>query len=184
MYDAFQVGPLEPDSYARLLQLNQCYEAMPTSSKMVVFDLDLLLRKAFNGLIYQCESLFWGPRRSPVDPYRGRPSLAGNLDGERNSCNPGAFEWGHLSLPGTRHVLLSDGTQGGIITGILSVTDFIRVMLRLHRLVVLSSPSIFYRERSFLETQVTSTLTNEHEDIGKLTIRTYQGDLAHLCLFD
>ncbi|KAJ1349952.1 hypothetical protein KIN20_005637 [Parelaphostrongylus tenuis] len=43
----------EPDSYARLLQMNQCYEAMPTSSKMVIFDTELILWKAFNGLIYQ-----------------------------------------------------------------------------------------------------------------------------------
>lgn len=114
--EQIEVQHHEAESYAKLLMLNQCYEAMPTSSKMVVFDQDLLLRKAFNGLIYQC----------------------------------------------TRHVLLSDGTKGGMITGILSVTDFIRVMLRLHR------------ERNFLETQVTSDLANEHEDIGKLTIRTYR----------
>ncbi|VDK23812.1 unnamed protein product, partial [Anisakis simplex] len=40
-------------NYARLLQYNACYDAMPASSKMVVFDVNLQLRKAFNGLIYQ-----------------------------------------------------------------------------------------------------------------------------------
>ncbi|CAD6187442.1 unnamed protein product [Caenorhabditis auriculariae] len=36
-----------------LLWLNQCYEAMPSSSKMVVFDMGLLMHKAFNGLLVQ-----------------------------------------------------------------------------------------------------------------------------------
>lgn len=40
-------------NYARLLQYNACYEAMPASSKLVIFDTELHLRKAFNGLIYQ-----------------------------------------------------------------------------------------------------------------------------------
>ncbi|KHJ99924.1 CBS domain protein [Oesophagostomum dentatum] len=91
--------------------MNQCYEAMPTSSKMVIFDTEMVLWKAFNGLVYQ----------------------------------------------NTRHVLLSSGEQGGLITGILSVTDFIRVMLRL------------YRERVHSE-----TLLEEKEDIGKLTIKKYR----------
>ncbi|CAJ0608862.1 unnamed protein product [Cylicocyclus nassatus] len=101
----------ETDSYARLLQMNQCYEAMPTSSKMVVFDTEMVLWKAFNGLVYQ----------------------------------------------NTRHVLLSNGQRGGLITGILSVTDFIRVMLRLHR----------ERARS-------DALAEEKGDIGKLTIQKYR----------
>ncbi|KAL6722877.1 hypothetical protein Aduo_017953 [Ancylostoma duodenale] len=101
----------EADSYARLLQINQCYEAMPTSSKMVVFDTELVLWKAFNGLVYQ----------------------------------------------NTRHVLLSNAERGGLITGILSVTDFIRVMLRLHR-----------------ERGNSDALVDEKEDIGKLTIQKYR----------
>ncbi|EYC33960.1 hypothetical protein Y032_0001g181 [Ancylostoma ceylanicum] len=101
----------EADSYARLLQMNQCYEAMPTSSKMVVFDTELVLWKAFNGLVYQ----------------------------------------------NTRHVLLSNAERGGLITGILSVTDFIRVMLRLHR-----------------ERGNSDALVDEKEDIGKLTIQKYR----------
>ncbi|CAJ0583652.1 unnamed protein product, partial [Mesorhabditis spiculigera] len=73
----------EADSYARLLQLNMCYEAMPTSSKIVVFDANLKMEKAFNGLIFQ----------------------------------------------NTRHVLISKNDNGQVI-GILSVTDFIRVLLK------------------------------------------------------
>ncbi|CAJ0959121.1 unnamed protein product, partial [Mesorhabditis belari] len=102
----------EADSYARLLQLNVCYDAMPTSSKMVVFDKDLLMKKAFNGLIYQ----------------------------------------------NTRHVLISSGGDGGKISGILSVTDFIRVLLMKYR-EVMGVPS-------------------EHEvdcnDIGNMTVRQYR----------
>lgn len=48
-----QLNPESELNYARLMQYNACYEAMPTSSKMVVFDANLQLRKAFNGLIYQ-----------------------------------------------------------------------------------------------------------------------------------
>uniref|UniRef100_A0A0N5ABL7 CBS domain-containing protein n=1 Tax=Syphacia muris TaxID=451379 RepID=A0A0N5ABL7_9BILA len=81
------IHPDNEQNYARLLQYNNCYEAMPTSSKMVIFDSKLQLRKAFNGLIYQ----------------------------------------------NTRHVLLSDPDTDGAIVGILSVTDFIRVMLRLYK---------------------------------------------------
>uniref|UniRef100_A0A0R3RUG7 CBS domain-containing protein n=1 Tax=Elaeophora elaphi TaxID=1147741 RepID=A0A0R3RUG7_9BILA len=75
-------------NYVHLMQLNACYEAMPTSSKMVVFDTKLQLKKAFNGLIYQ----------------------------------------------NTRHVLLSDSAKNNAIVGILSVTDFIRVLLLLHKM--------------------------------------------------
>uniref|UniRef100_A0A7I4Y6Y1 CBS domain protein n=1 Tax=Haemonchus contortus TaxID=6289 RepID=A0A7I4Y6Y1_HAECO len=101
----------EPDSYARLLQMNQCYEAMPTSSKMVIFDTELVLWKAFNGLIYQ----------------------------------------------NTRHVLLSNGELGGLITGILSVTDFIRVVLRLRR-----------------EQEQSDALVEDKQDLGKLSIKAYR----------
>ncbi|VDP57252.1 unnamed protein product [Heligmosomoides polygyrus] len=107
----FQVLHYEADSYARLLQMNQCYEAMPTSSKMVIFDTELVLWKAFNGLVYQ----------------------------------------------NTRHVLLSNGELGGLITGILSVTDFIRVMLRLRR-----------------ERGQSNALVDDKEDLGKLTIQKYR----------
>ncbi|VDK89438.1 unnamed protein product [Litomosoides sigmodontis] len=75
-------------NYVHLMQLNACYEAMPTSSKMVVFDTKLQLKKAFNGLVYQ----------------------------------------------NTRHVLLSDSANNNAIVGILSVTDFIRVLLLLHKM--------------------------------------------------
>ncbi|CAG9539578.1 unnamed protein product [Cercopithifilaria johnstoni] len=75
-------------NYVHLMQFNACYEAMPTSSKMVVFDTKLRLKKAFNGLIYQ----------------------------------------------NTRHVLLSDSAKNNAIVGILSVTDFIRVLLLLHKM--------------------------------------------------
>ncbi|VDM09176.1 unnamed protein product [Wuchereria bancrofti] len=75
-------------NYVHLMQFNACYEAMPTSSKMVVFDTKLQLKKAFNGLIYQ----------------------------------------------NTRHVLLSDSAKNNAIVGILSVTDFIRVLLLLHKM--------------------------------------------------
>ncbi|VDN24798.1 unnamed protein product, partial [Gongylonema pulchrum] len=84
-----QVSPESELNYARLMQFNSCYEAMPTSSKMVVFDTNLQLKKAFNGLIYQ----------------------------------------------NTRHVLLSDAEKDNAIVGILSVTDFIRVLLRLNNLL-------------------------------------------------
>ncbi|VDK75375.1 unnamed protein product [Anisakis simplex] len=83
-----QITSPESDlNYARLLQYNACYDAMPASSKMVVFDVNLQLRKAFNGLIYQ----------------------------------------------NTRHVLLSDPESDGSVVGILSVTDFIRVLLKLYK---------------------------------------------------
>ncbi|VDN60769.1 unnamed protein product [Dracunculus medinensis] len=90
-------------NYARLLQYNACYEAMPASSKLVIFDTELHLRKAFNGLIYQ----------------------------------------------NTRHVLLSESEFDGSIVGILSVTDFIRVLLHI--------------SDSF-----------DFEDIGKFTIKQYR----------
>ncbi|CAI4222375.1 unnamed protein product [Auanema sp. JU1783] len=108
----------EPESYARLLMLNQCYEAMPSSSKMVVFDTKLNLGKAFNGLIYQ----------------------------------------------GTRHVLLSDAENPGVMTGILSVTDFIRVMLKLHR------------EKKYNEKMNggSSETVSENENLGQLTIECYR----------
>ncbi|VDM96496.1 unnamed protein product [Thelazia callipaeda] len=82
-----QINPNSDLNYARLMQLNTCYEAMPTSSKIVVFDTKLQLKKAFNGLIYQ----------------------------------------------NTRHVLLFDSSDENVIVGILSVTDFIRVLLLLHK---------------------------------------------------
>ncbi|GMT03274.1 hypothetical protein PENTCL1PPCAC_25448 [Pristionchus entomophagus] len=105
------------DAYARLLMHNACYEAMPTSNKMVVFDLGLVLRKAFNGLIYQ----------------------------------------------NTRHVLVSDARQEGKMQGILSVTDFIRVMLRK------------FREKKRVEHALAANEEHdEEEDIGALTIAQYR----------
>ncbi|KAK6029176.1 CBS domain protein, partial [Ostertagia ostertagi] len=55
----------------------------------------------------------------------------------------------------TRHVLLSDAQQGGLITGILSVTDFIRVLLKI------------FRESKFVS-------QDEAKELGLLTIRKYQ----------
>lgn len=51
------ISPESELNYARLMQFNACYEAMPTSSKLVVFDTKLQLKKAFNGLIYQSKSI-------------------------------------------------------------------------------------------------------------------------------
>ena len=55
---SMHMHPENERNYARLLQYNNCYDAMPTSSKMVIFDSKLQLRKAFNGLIYQSLLLF------------------------------------------------------------------------------------------------------------------------------
>ncbi|CCD74419.1 CBS domain-containing protein [Caenorhabditis elegans] len=40
--------------YTHLLQLSQCYEAMARNNKLIVFTNDISVRKAFNGLIYNC----------------------------------------------------------------------------------------------------------------------------------
>ncbi|PAV57216.1 hypothetical protein WR25_11457 [Diploscapter pachys] len=118
--DSFRPSILEePDGFARLLLFNSCYESMPTSSKMVVFDTDLVLWKAFNGFIYQ----------------------------------------------NTRHVLLADSSKEGVISGILSVTDFIRVMLRLNK----------ERESREAASGVQEEVkTIQTDAIGKMSIRDYR----------
>lgn len=110
--------PNDKEAFARLLWINQCYEAMPSSSKMVVFDQGLLMHKAFNGLLAQS----------------------------------------------TRHVLLSDPDFGGKLDGILSVTDFIKVMLKI------------YRERTKCEKESTELDMTQiaNEEIGNLSIRQYR----------
>ncbi|CAI2356645.1 unnamed protein product [Caenorhabditis sp. 36 PRJEB53466] len=40
--------------YTHLLQLSQCYEAMARNNKLIVFTNDISVRKAFNGLVYNC----------------------------------------------------------------------------------------------------------------------------------
>ncbi|KAK6061073.1 CBS domain protein [Cooperia oncophora] len=101
---------VDHDSLAKLLMMNTCYEAMPTSGRVVVLDEDLVMWQAFHRIVTHA----------------------------------------------TRHVLLSDSQQGGAITGILSVTDFIRVLLKL------------FRESKFVSRE-------EANDLGLLTIRKYQG---------
>uniref|UniRef100_A0A9J2PA46 CBS domain-containing protein n=1 Tax=Ascaris lumbricoides TaxID=6252 RepID=A0A9J2PA46_ASCLU len=125
-----QLNPESELNYARLMQYNACYEAMPTSSKMVVFDANLQLRKAFNGLIYQ----------------------------------------------NTRHVLLSDPECEGTIVGILSVTDFIRVLLKLYKSRKDAEKNDADKEMETTEgrsASASSLLAND--DIGKLTIKEYRG---------
>ncbi|KIH43771.1 CBS domain protein, partial [Ancylostoma duodenale] len=56
----------------------------------------------------------------------------------------------------SRHVLLSDSKQDGAITGILSVTDFIRAILKM------------FREKDY-------ALIEEVEDIGLITIKQFRG---------
>ncbi|CAJ0608863.1 unnamed protein product [Cylicocyclus nassatus] len=80
-------GMPERDLLARLLMSNSCYEAMPSSGRVIIFDVDLTMWRAFVALI----------------------------------------------TSESRHVLLSDRSQGGEIIGILSVTDFIRVILKIFR---------------------------------------------------
>ncbi|MFH4977454.1 hypothetical protein AB6A40_004163 [Gnathostoma spinigerum] len=120
-------------NYARLLQYNACYEAMPTSSKMVVFDTQLTLKKAFNGLIYQ----------------------------------------------NTRHVLLSDSEKDGAIVGLLSVTDFIRVMLRLYKNLKDLEKKTHESEGMEFSSSLASTTddgihTLSEDDIGRLTLKEYR----------
>ncbi|CAI5454511.1 unnamed protein product [Caenorhabditis angaria] len=114
-------------SFARLLWINQCYEAMPSSSKMVVFDQELLMHKAFNGLLAQS----------------------------------------------TRHVLLSDPEEGGLLDGILSVTDFIKVMLKIYR-------EKTNKQKSGDEMEIEKKMSGldlsqiANEEIGNMTIRQYR----------
>uniref|UniRef100_F1L0K0 5'-AMP-activated protein kinase subunit gamma-2 n=1 Tax=Ascaris suum TaxID=6253 RepID=F1L0K0_ASCSU len=129
-----QLNPESELNYARLMQYNACYEAMPTSSKMVVFDANLQLRKAFNGLIYQ----------------------------------------------NTRHVLLSDPECEGTIVGILSVTDFIRVLLKLYKSRKDAEKNDADKEMETTEgrsASASSLLAND--DIGKLTIKEYRELIQH-----
>uniref|UniRef100_A0A914RXS3 CBS domain-containing protein n=1 Tax=Parascaris equorum TaxID=6256 RepID=A0A914RXS3_PAREQ len=116
------------------MQYNACYEAMPTSSKMVVFDVNLQLRKAFNGLIYQ----------------------------------------------NTRHVLLSDPECEAPIVGILSVTDFIRVLLKLYKRrkdAERNDPDNEMETSEERTASAASLLAND--DIGKLTIKEYRELIQH-----
>uniref|UniRef100_A0A8R1DUD2 CBS domain-containing protein n=1 Tax=Caenorhabditis japonica TaxID=281687 RepID=A0A8R1DUD2_CAEJA len=110
----------DKEAFARLLWINQCYEAMPSSSKMVVFDQGLIMHKAFNGLLAQS----------------------------------------------TRHVLLSDPELGGKLDGILSVTDFIKVMLKIYREKAKSGSQAEANELDV------SHIANE--EIGNMTIRAYR----------
>uniref|UniRef100_A0A914VWD0 CBS domain-containing protein n=1 Tax=Plectus sambesii TaxID=2011161 RepID=A0A914VWD0_9BILA len=73
-------------AYSHVLQVHMCYDAVPMSTKLVVFDLKLQVKKAFYGLIY-------------------------------NS---------------TRTALLHDSVDDKLV-GILSITDFIRVLLKLKK---------------------------------------------------
>ncbi|EPB79195.1 CBS domain protein [Ancylostoma ceylanicum] len=82
---------------------------MPVSGRMIIFDQELLMWRAFTSLV-------------------------------KNE---------------SRHVLLSDSEQGGVITGILSVTDFIRALLKI------------FRENG-------SALAEEFGDIGLITIRQFR----------
>ncbi|KAL6722876.1 hypothetical protein Aduo_017952 [Ancylostoma duodenale] len=105
------VEPPVPDRdlLARLLLSNSCYEAMPVSGRMIIFDQELLMWRAFTCLV-------------------------------KNE---------------SRHVLLSDSKQDGAITGILSVTDFIRAILKM------------FREKD-------CALIEEVEDIGLVTIKQFR----------
>ncbi|CAB3400196.1 unnamed protein product [Caenorhabditis bovis] len=50
-----RVGIAEPEMvYTQLLKLSQCYEAMARNNKIIVFTDDISVRKAFNGLVYNC----------------------------------------------------------------------------------------------------------------------------------
>ncbi|CAI5456161.1 unnamed protein product [Caenorhabditis angaria] len=50
-----RIGVKEPNMvYTHLLQLSQCYEAMARNNKLIVFTNDISVRKAFNGLVYNC----------------------------------------------------------------------------------------------------------------------------------
>ncbi|KHN87224.1 5'-AMP-activated protein kinase subunit gamma-2 [Toxocara canis] len=129
-----QLNPESELNYARLMQYNACYEAMPTSSKMVVFDTNLQLRKAFNGLIYQ----------------------------------------------NTRHVLLSDPDYDGTIVGILSVTDFIRVLLRLYKNRKGADEDVDDKnELTMEELNQSDSSIFANDDIGKLAIKEYRELIQH-----
>ncbi|VDM44899.1 unnamed protein product [Toxocara canis] len=129
-----QLNPESELNYARLMQYNACYEAMPTSSKMVVFDTNLQLRKAFNGLIYQ----------------------------------------------NTRHVLLSDPDYDGTIVGILSVTDFIRVLLRLYKNRKDADEDVDDKnELTMEELNQSDSSIFANDDIGKLAIKEYRELIQH-----
>ncbi|CAB3410245.1 unnamed protein product [Caenorhabditis bovis] len=117
-------NPDDKESFARLLWLNQCYEAMPSSSKMVVFDQGLLMHKAFNGLLAQS----------------------------------------------TRHVLLSDPSNHGSLDGILSVTDFIKVMLKIYR----EKTSAAEMQEGVGHPEGLNVSQIANEEIGNMTIQQYR----------
>ncbi|KAK6766426.1 hypothetical protein RB195_025998 [Necator americanus] len=101
------------DLLARLLMSNSCYEAMPVSGRLTIFDQKLLMWDAFM-LLVNSES---------------------------------------------RHVLLSDSEHDSAITGILSVTDFIRVIIKM------------FREKD-------SAMDIKINDLGVMTIKQFR-ELVH-----
>ncbi|ETN69040.1 CBS domain protein [Necator americanus] len=101
------------DLLARLLMSNSCYEAMPVSGRLTIFDQKLLMWDAFM-LLVNSES---------------------------------------------RHVLLSDSEHDSAITGILSVTDFIRIIIKM------------FREKD-------SAMDIKINDLGVMTIKQFR-ELVH-----
>ncbi|KIH61093.1 CBS domain protein [Ancylostoma duodenale] len=75
--------------------------------------------------------------------------------GREFKCFPGSTTRALNTSEKSRHVLLSDSKQDGAITGILSVTDFIRAILKM------------FREKD-------CALIEEVEDIGLVTIKQFR----------
>lgn len=50
----------ESQIFVKFFKFHKCYDLIPTSAKLVVFDTQLLVKKAFFALVYngQCEKLF------------------------------------------------------------------------------------------------------------------------------
>ncbi|NWZ42185.1 AAKG3 kinase, partial [Brachypodius atriceps] len=105
-----------PDAevYMHFLRSHSCYDAIPTSCKLVVFDISLEIKKAFLALVAN------GVRAAPLWDSKTQ-SFVGECQKQCLALSP-AWQRVQAELPARR-----------ISTGMLTITDFINILHRYYR---------------------------------------------------
>ncbi|XP_027135408.1 5'-AMP-activated protein kinase subunit gamma-1 isoform X1 [Larimichthys crocea] len=104
----------ERNVYTRFMKSHRCYDLVPTSSKLVVFDTSLQVKKAFFALVSN------GVRAAP-------------LWDSKKQCFVGKGDYQSAHFHSVSHKIKLMNDSSCISTGMLTITDFINILHRYYK---------------------------------------------------
>uniref|UniRef100_A0A0K0D615 CBS domain-containing protein n=1 Tax=Angiostrongylus cantonensis TaxID=6313 RepID=A0A0K0D615_ANGCA len=155
---------IEPDVIVRLLQRNACAEAIPRDESVLVLNEDMAVGQGRHHVLLNGDSFVFY-LVSHLYAYSDLDVCA-------------------VIFIGTHHVVLFGEGFHNVITGVLSSTDHIRVVLKIFRYSThLNTVAIMGIKPRSISSEPDFITAEERKDFGLTTVKRYQGKCYYILLY-